>query len=143
MNETKIKWPVGVKKTRQRQSVLAVLENSPNPLNAEDILSLAKKNEGSIWLSTVYRILDLFVKKGIVTRASVLDNDYAMYEINRYQHRHYAVCMGCRKVIQMDNCPMEKFTPRLDEGDFKVTGHKVEIYGYCKDCNAERQPRRR
>jgi Fur family ferric uptake transcriptional regulator len=38
----------------------------------------------------------------------------------------------------MDNCPMEKFTPRLDDGDFRVTGHKVEVYGYCKDCGAER-----
>ncbi|MDR1481144.1 MAG: transcriptional repressor [Synergistaceae bacterium] len=139
MNETKIEWPVGVKKTRQRQSVLEVLENSPNPLNAEEILSLAKKNEGSIWLSTVYRILDLFVRKGIAARASALRGDCAVYEINRDQHRHYAICVGCRKVIQMDNCPMEEFTPRLDEGDFKITGHTVEIYGYCRDCDAERR----
>ncbi|MDR3353571.1 MAG: transcriptional repressor [Synergistaceae bacterium] len=137
MNETKTEWPAGVKRTRQRQEVLAVLENSPSPLNAEEIFSLAKKNDGSIWLSTVYRILDLFVKKGIVTKASAMNSAFAIYEMNRYQHKHYAVCIGCRKVIQMDNCPMEKFTPRLDDGDFRVTGHKVEIYGYCKDCGAE------
>jgi Fur family ferric uptake transcriptional regulator len=83
----------------------------------------------------VYRILELFVKKGVVMKLSMLNNDFALYEMNRFQHKHYAICLSCRKVVQMDNCPMEKFIPQLEDDDFHVTGHKVEIYGYCKECN--------
>jgi Fur family ferric uptake transcriptional regulator len=137
MDEAKMEWPAGMKKTKQRQSVLSVLDDSPNPLSAADICSRIKKAGEAACLSTVYRVLELFVKKGIVTKISVLNNDFALYETNRFEHKHYAVCVSCRKVIQMDNCPMERFIPRLEDGDFHVTGHKVEIHGYCKDCAAK------
>jgi Fur family ferric uptake transcriptional regulator len=130
-------WLTGIKKTRQRQIVLSILEGSRDPLSAADICSKAMQSGECVWLSTVYRVLELFVKKGIATKVSVLNNDFAMYELNRFEHKHYAVCMSCRKVIQMDNCPMERFIPHLEDGDFHVTGHKVEIYGYCKDCDAK------
>ena len=136
-DEAKIEWPAGMKKTRQRQSVLSVLDDSQNPLSAADICSRIKKEGEAVWLSTVYRVLELFVKRGIVTKVSVLNNDFALYEMNRFEHKHYAVCVSCRKVIQMENCPMERFIPRLEDGDFHVTGHKVEIQGYCKDCAAK------
>jgi Fur family ferric uptake transcriptional regulator len=137
MSEPEIEWPSGFKKTKQRQSVLAVLEQSESPLSAADIYSLTQKNGDVVWLSTIYRILELFVKKGIVTKVSVMNNDFALYEINRFKHKHYAVCVSCHKVIQMDNCPMEKFIPHLEDGNFHVTGHNIEIYGYCKDCDAK------
>jgi Fur family ferric uptake transcriptional regulator len=137
MDERTAQWPSGIKKTRQRQSVLSVLERSSSPLNASEIRDMTEKDGTPVWLSTVYRILELFVKKGVVAKISVLNNEFALYEMNRFGHKHYAICVSCRKVIQMDNCPMEKFVPRLEDGDFHVTGHKVEIYGYCKDCDAK------
>jgi Fur family ferric uptake transcriptional regulator len=132
-----VEWLTGIKKTKQRQSVLSVLERSPIPLSATSIRSQAQKDGESIWLSTVYRILELFVKKGIIVKISILNNDFALYEINRFEHKHYAICLSCRKVVQMDNCPMEKFVPQLKDSDFHVTGHKVEIYGYCKECGTK------
>ncbi|MPN57397.1 hypothetical protein SDC9_205091 [bioreactor metagenome] len=62
----------------------------------------------------------------------------AIYQLNRNQHKHYAICLSCHKVIEMDNCPMETFTPQLADQDFRVLGHKVEMYGYCKDCDRKK-----
>ncbi|MDR2180674.1 MAG: transcriptional repressor [Synergistaceae bacterium] len=137
MGYSNVEWLAGIKKTRQRQSVLSVLEGSSVPLSAGDICAQVRKDGEKVWLSTVYRILELFVKKGIVTKISMLNNDFAVYEMNRFEHKHYAICLSCRKVVQMDNCPMEKFIPQLEDNDFYVTGHKVEIYGYCKKCNTQ------
>ncbi|MDR1943962.1 MAG: transcriptional repressor [Synergistaceae bacterium] len=137
MDEHKTGWPSNIKKTRQRQSVLAILERSDKPLSAADICSLTKEAGEAVWLSTVYRILELFTKKGVVVKVSVLNNDFALYEMNRFEHKHYAVCVSCHKVVQMDNCPMERFIPEIEDSDFHVTGHKVEIYGYCKECDAK------
>ena len=124
MKEIQNIWPVGIRKTKQRESVLSVLEDSEQPLSASDICSQIAKNGEAVWLSTVYRILELFVNK-----------DIAVYAFNRFQHRHYAACMNCHKMIAMNNCPMEKFAPKFKEDGFHVMGHNLKIYGFCKDCN--------
>lgn len=130
-------WPTGIKRTQQRESVLSVLERSEKPLSATNICSEIKNNGTTVWLSTVYRILELFVKKGLVIKINMTNNEMAVYELNRFKHRHYAVCVNCRKIIAMDNCPMEKFIPKLEEDGFHVVGHNLEIYGLCKDCDSK------
>ena len=130
-------WPLGVKKTKQRESVLSILENSDKPLNVTEIYSQIQENSNSAWLSTIYRTLDLFVKNGIVNKINVMNSDIALYELNRLMHKHYAVCLSCHKIIAMANCPMITFNPELEETDFQVLGHNLEIYGLCKDCTSK------
>lgn len=127
-------FPPGVKKTRQRERVFSVLEQAETPLSAQEIFLRAQAEDASLWLSTVYRILDFFASKGLITKATVMDGKQALYALAPLRHQHYAVCLGCRKVVALVNCPMEAFEPELDEGGFRVLGHKVEMYGYCRDC---------
>jgi Fur family ferric uptake transcriptional regulator len=128
---------VGIKKTKQRESVAAVLQNAERPLSAMGICAAIGKLDGnaSAWLSTVYRVLELFVKKEFVIKTSLANSDVALYELNRFQHKHYAVCVSCHKIIALDNCPMEHFDPRLEGGTFHVIGHKLEVFGLCGVCN--------
>jgi len=138
LKEVQNNWPAGVKKTKQRESVLSVLESSEMPLSATDICSKMENHGESAWLSTVYRVLELFVNKGLVIKTNVMNNEMAVYELNRFQHKHYAVCMNCHKIIAMDNCPMEQFMPKFEDDDFHVMGHNLEVYGFCKDCDMKR-----
>lgn len=133
MEEKDLSWPRGVKKTRQRTLVLRVLEQSPTPLSAMEICARAESLGQPLWLSTVYRALETFVDKGAVAR-TVLQGDLAVYEPQRRQHCHYAVCLGCRKILRLEHCPLKVDAPLLPESDFQVLGHNLEIYGYCKDC---------
>ena len=132
--DTCSEWPVGLKRTRQRECVLSVLKASQGPLSAADICAQIEKNGEAVWLSTVYRILEMFVEKEIAVKANVRGSEMAVYELNRFCHKHYAVCVSCHKIIAMDNCPLEEFTPQLQEQDFHVLGHTLEIFGYCRDC---------
>ncbi|MEW9124954.1 MAG: transcriptional repressor, partial [Thermotaleaceae bacterium] len=91
--------------------------------------------EGETWLSTVYRILDIFVKKGVVIRTNIMNSEMSVYELNRFKHKHYAVCMSCKKIIEMDNCPMEGFIPKLEDKNFHIMGHNLEVFGFCNDCD--------
>ncbi len=134
MKEVHNNWPAGLKRTKQREIVLSILENSEKPLSAADICSRMGNSKDMAWLSTVYRILEIFLQKGIVIKTNIMNNEMAVYELNRSRHKHYAVCINCHKIITMDNCPMEQFIPKLDDKDFHVMGHNLEIYGYCKDC---------
>ncbi|BAK98661.1 putative Fur family transcriptional regulator [Oscillibacter valericigenes Sjm18-20] len=137
MEKEQNRWPEGIKRTKQRESVLSILEHSDTPLSALDICSKMEKSGDTSWMSTVYRVLDFFEKKGVVIKTRVMNNEMAVYELNRFKHKHYAVCMNCHKIIAMDNCPMEKFIPELEEDDFHVMGHNLEVFGLCKDCYSE------
>jgi Fur family ferric uptake transcriptional regulator len=118
--------------------VLAVLDGAQVPLSAVDICSKAEADGRPVWLSTVYRILEAFVKERIVTRITVMDREASLYALAGSKHRHYAVCVRCRKIISMDNCPMDQFSPLLRDKDFRVTGHKLEVYGYCGACDGDK-----
>lgn len=138
MDEKHLSWPSGIKRTKQRESVLSVLERSGAPLSAMEICKQTENEDSPVWLSTVYRILELFESENIVVKTSLSGSDMALYELDRNLHRHYAVCLNCRKIIEIGNCPFEKYTPEFAESDFKVLGHKLEIYGYCKKCREQK-----
>jgi len=125
-------WPEGMKKTKQRRCVLSVLKEADTPLTAAEIFSRTGGDAGS--LSTVYRILELFTLKGLVVRTALLDNGAAVFELDRHEHKHYAVCMICHKIVPLKNCPMEVFEPDMNEDDFHVLGHKLELQGICAEC---------
>lgn len=129
----------GIRQTKPRKQVLSVLEKAEQPISAVEIQSRAEKDGDKIWLSTIYRILELFVERDIVIKSTLLDQDMAVYGLNRYEHKHYAICVGCHKIVAMNNCPMADFDPSLKDSRFRVIGHKIEIYGYCKDCLAKRE----
>ncbi len=135
----KIVWPEGLKKTKPREVVLSILEQSKEPLTAMEISSKIEKTGKSVWLSTIYRVLESFEEKAIVQKTTVLDNGMAVYAINRHEHTHYAVCMKCRKMVAIENCPMQAFMPELEGQGFQVTGHKVEMYGFCKECSVQKK----
>ena len=139
MKKNESAWPAGVKKTKQRACVLALLEAAETPLSAAELFLRARQGgDASLSLSTVYRILDHFVEKGLAAKTAVLDGGTALYALDRHQHRHYAVCVSCRRVVALESCPMEALTPELSENGFHVLGHRVELYGYCGDCDIKR-----
>ena len=138
MNKEQPLWPKGVKHTKQREGVHAVLQNAKKPLSAVEICAAIGESGGdaSAWLSTVYRILELFVEKNVVIKTSLMNSGMALYELNRFQHKHYAVCVNCHKMIALENCPMEHSVPELESGAFKVIGHNLEVFGVCGACDA-------
>lgn len=127
-------WPKGLKKTRQRLLIFEALCESDKPISARELCSLLEQRGTSIWLSTIYRVLDTLLAHGMIQKAAVHEDGMALY-VPGDAHRHYAVCMGCRRVIVMRGvCPLDYLTPDLLEEGFHVFGHKLQISGYCGEC---------
>lgn len=125
----------GVKSTKHRKAILELLENSDTPITADEIFLALKENNTSIWLSTVYRTLDMLTEKEVVLKSTLMGEDKARYEIKHDEHKHRFVCVGCHKMIPLLECPLKEFEQKLKTNmDFDVTGHNLEIYGYCHDC---------
>ena len=132
VDNRKATWPDGLKRTKQRELVFSVLSSAEVPLSAADINITLLRNNTPVWLSTIYRILEQLVERGAA--AEVMGGDMTLYELNTHTHRHFAVCMDCNKVLPMKNCPLGELENMLDEPGFRITGHNVEIFGYCAQC---------
>ena len=130
----KFEWPSDVKKTKTRLSIVDVLGNTKHPISAQEIFDEVEASGESIWLSTIYRTLELFESKGLVTRIALANSDQALYEFKQEKHRHYAFCIRCQRVIEMKNCPMHNFKPQISDEGFQVMGHNLEVFGYCSEC---------
>lgn len=145
--EEQFNLPKGIKWTKQRKDVYQVLYNADEPMTALEIYqrTFEKKQSEGCALSTIYRILAAFEEKGLVMKSAYMDDNIVVYELERGEHTHYAVCLNCHKRIPLQSCPFTHIhvpgrqdTMAVDTGarerDFLVTGHKLELYGYCKDC---------
>lgn len=135
VEKNSLPWPEGLKRTKPREAVFAVFEEASEPMTALAISSNLEKSGRTLWLSTIYRVLESFEEKGLISKTTVLDNGMAVYAVNRHEHTHYAVCMKCRKMLAMEQCPMQEDIPELSNQGFQVTGHKIEMYGYCRECS--------
>lgn len=136
MEEKDIIYPKGIKWTRQRKDVCKVLVEAKEPLSAVQIYNriLKKEEEVNYAVSTIYRILAMFEKAGLVEKSTYMGDGTVLYEWSKGGHTHYAVCLLCHKRVALRACPFEHLHLDKDMGDFTVTGHKLELYGYCKDC---------
>lgn len=137
--EWESEYPRGLKWTKQRKSVYRILKEASEPLNASQIYHLADKNAGGeeYALSTVYRILTAFEEKGLVERNVSLEDGAVVYTLTRDGHTHYAVCLACRRRIPLQSCPFAHIHLEKDTEGFIVTGHRLELYGYCRQCGRE------
>lgn len=138
----KKEYPAGIKWTKQRKRVYDILDSSVEPMSAIQIYQrILREGEADYAVSTVYRILAAFEEKSLVSRDIWPQDGTVFYELNRGGHTHYAVCLECRRRIPLSACPFTHM--HLDTGaeDFLVTGHRIELYGYCKECAAAREVR--
>lgn len=139
-----VSYPNGIKWTKQRKDVYHVLLEATEPLSAVQIYNriLKKEEEPGYAVSTIYRILSMFEEKGYVEKSTFMGDGIITYEWNRGKHTHYAVCLGCHKRVALQACPFEHLHLDTDMGDFMVTGHKLELYGYCRDCEKAKNSRK-
>ena len=125
----------GLKVTKHRNSVLEIIESSNQPISAEDIYILLKQKNISINLSSIYRILDTLVANSLINKFIFEENNKTCYEINTMDHKHYLICSNCKRMLPISGCPLESYEAELEKSlGFTITNHRLEIYGYCKEC---------
>ena len=114
----------GYKATPQRVAVLEALAAEQHQ-SLEEIRARCPE----VGLVTIYRALDLLSGIGVVRRLDLGDGPrYELAEV----HHHHLICESCGGVSEFEECPID---PRLLQNmDFEVTSHSLEIYGRCTDC---------
>jgi Fur family ferric uptake transcriptional regulator len=125
----------GLKNTKCRAAILDILEQSDQPVAADRLFHQLNEKNIMLSFSTVYRTLDALTDKKLVKKLTIAGEEKARFEYNRRGHRHYLICLGCRKNLAIEHCPLKGYEEILKkETDYAISGHKLDIYGYCPDC---------
>jgi Fe2+ or Zn2+ uptake regulation protein len=133
LNERRLKAS-GKRITSQRRLVLGILAQSGGHLDAHDIYERGRCQDERLSLSTVYRTLSALKETGLV-RELHFDDEHHQYEFDDQDGHSHLVCLGCGRVIEVDNSAFAEAAAATGEAHgFEVTHAQVELTGYCAEC---------
>ncbi|WP_413301079.1 Fur family transcriptional regulator [Bacillus sp. 1P10SD] len=122
----------GYKYTGQRESMIHCIYDEKRYVTAKEVFGVMQKDYPNLSFDTIYRNLSLFEDLGILESTEFEGERLFRFAGSDDHHQHHIICIKCRNTIPIEGCPMNNIF-NVPDG-FEITGHKFEIYGYCKDC---------
>lgn len=135
VSETQQLKNAGLKITLPRLKILQILESSPvHHLSAEDVYKQLLIANEEIGLATVYRVLTQFESAALVIRHH-FEGGYSVFELAGTGHHDHIVCLKCGKVEEFSDREIEKRQRNIAAKlGFALTDHKLNLFGFCADC---------
>ena len=123
----------GLRVTPQRLTIYEALLKAHSHPNAEEIYQIIHEAHPTISLATVYKTLDTFEKKGLVSSVTPI-RDSIRYDPITTPH-HHMICVRCKKIVDI-------FDERLNDlpvPDSVTRGnifleYSVDFYVICEEC---------
>lgn len=124
----------GYKYTGKREQMLQLFSDQKRYIAAKDVLEAMQPDYPGLSFDTIYRNLSTFVDLGILEMTELDGEKKFRFSCSIDEHHHHMICLTCGKTKHIHLCPMDKLN---ETDDFKIVGHKFEVYGYCQDCMIE------
>lgn len=126
--------PIGVRSTRQRSAISALLGESKGFRSAQDLHAELRDRGNTIGLTTVYRTLQSMSDAGAVDVLRT-DSGELIFRKCSDSHHHHLVCRVCGFTVEVEEPEVEEWSHRAGgaHGFTEVT-HTVELFGLCAAC---------
>ena len=120
-----------LKVTPQRTAVLEAIMTLEFHPAVDDIINIVRMNFPNVPSSTVYKILDTFTKKGIITKIKTSD-DALRFDAVKEKH-HHLYCEDSERIEdyfdeELDKL-LENYFRKKKIPDFTIRDYKVQIMG--------------
>jgi Fe2+ or Zn2+ uptake regulation protein len=136
MDSDKVLRDHSIKVTRPRVAIYDILVSLEKGVDAEGIYSMCTEMGLFVNLSTVYRTLELFEEKGLISKYDLGEKKYN-YSLKKGSHIHTLECSSCHRLLDLE-CPMKQIEEMVSrETGFHLTEHRLELKGICSECMAK------
>ena len=126
----------GVRATRQRAAISALLENLDEFRSAQDLHDELRRRGEGIGLTTVYRTLQSMAAAGLVDTLRT-DTGESVYRRCSEHHHHHLVCRVCGCTVEVQGGQVETWAADVArEHGFSDVSHTIEIFGVCGELRA-------
>jgi Fur family ferric uptake transcriptional regulator len=127
----------GVRITAPRRAVADVIAAHDGHFTAAELEAEARATHPGLGRATVFRTLDLFASLGLVERVDLPRGEHA-YVVCEDAHHHHAICTACGRSIDVDDLGLgEVLATIAARSGFRVTDHRLEVFGRCADCDRQ------
>lgn len=127
----------GIRLTRQRRTLLRVIEESEGHLHASDLLNLAREKDERIDRATVYRTLSLLKEEGLVEELDLLhlDGSEHHYELREQTAHVHIGCKKCGRIMELKSELVKELEADIRrETGCSVESVRVEVAVLCPEC---------
>lgn len=117
--------------THQKKEVFLIFLGEAKPISAAHL----SKNLPNINKSSIYRIIDLFIKTNIIK--TIPRGFKTLYEISDifHPHHHHITCECCGKTSAITNHKLEDLINQISaEANMRPSHHHIELFGFCDNC---------
>ncbi len=130
----------GLRLTRPRQEVTAILKESKIPLSPQTIHQRAIARNCEVGLVSVYRTLDLLSEMGLVRRVHGQDGCHG-YVLASPGHHHHLICRECGKAVEFTGSgELTDFIKQIEgTTGFTIDEHILQLYGLCQECQKSKK----
>lgn len=122
--------------TPQRKVILTELCAMDTHPTAAELYEIVRKKLPRVSLGTIYRNLEVLYEDGHINKLEFAGTE-ARFD-GTIQAHHHLRCSECGCVRDL---PAQMGTPAVPQplytGGFKITGHRLEYFGHCPDCQKD------
>lgn len=119
----------GLRMTDQRRIIAAVLQESDDHPDVEELYARASARDSAISIATVYRTVKLFEEAGILDKLEFGDGR-ARYEDAERDHHDHLIDLNSGEVIEFVDPEIEQLQEKIAAKlGYRLKGHKLELYG--------------
>lgn len=127
-----------LKSTAQRDTIAKVFFESGRHISIEELYGDVRRLNPRIGYATVYRTMKLLTECGLAAERHFRDGG-ARYESAEKRHHDHLICETCGTIVEFEEEGIEALQAKVAKRlGFRFTGHKMELYGVCRDC--QRRP---
>lgn len=127
----------GLKSTRQRELIIEAFFAQPGHLSVEELWARVRTLDQHVSVATVYRTMKLLAESGLAHAQNFGDGQTRYEAAVGREHHDHLICTSCSKIVEFEDNGIEALQDAVAaRHGFKVTSHKMELYGLCKSCQA-------
>lgn len=133
----------GLKLTHQRELIAQIFLEQDH-ITVEDLYHEVSKKDPTIGIITVYRTLKLLCQWDLAQERHFGKGKTIYDNVAWKSHHDHLICTQCGRIIEFENFQIEEFQEQVArQHDFRITFHKLELYGLCKGCDTGRRDKGR
>lgn len=124
----------GYRLTDPRRAVAEMIATRDGHFTAADLVDEANASHRGMGRATIFRTLDLFTTLGLVERVDLPAGDHAYVACDPVHH-HHAICTACGRSFDVADHGLAETLHEIGRrSGFRVTAHRLEIFGICAAC---------
>jgi Fur family ferric uptake transcriptional regulator len=125
----------GVRATRQRGAVMALLDTVEEFRSAQDLHDELRRRGENIGLTTVYRTLQTLTAADLVDMVRTDTGESVYRRCAAPHHHHHLVCRKCGSAVEVSGREVEAWAAEIAAAHgFVDVHHTIELFGTCGQC---------